>query len=988
MKSWKPDYNKLKLLSTLMMWAWVLMATVPSIAAVHTVTIGADEARNWLEDPGFEALIGTEPDAGTFPWFTTGEDASSNFRVATNKAFAGRQSAVFANYGDKGALVQNLNLQVDAGKYYHVSIWMLTDDPGISPAHTNTPAINATIYTSSTLNGTYSYRAGFFWSQTTSADGGWEKMEGTLTGAALSAYAGEYVQIRFAKANQDASRRIYIDHAALIESDSPNAPKTVSPYLVGGNIVYSQDEGPVWEAEHRVDVLNRAGMKNLRYPGGHVVSYWDWEFPYHGAYANFWDPSYSLTSAESNDLYQANQNRLSLDEYLDLCQETGAAPLIGINMFQGYRNDRKQDSIDKAVRLVNYVKDKISGPRYYYLDNEAGHQPTQNNHVPIDDYLLLIPDYSTAIKAADTQGRIAVNIMTWSRVEEIVRDYGDYVDLYDQHWYYSNRVWGQFWPDDWRADVNMGVYTSRLNQFNGWINTYGKPHLKMGFLEWNIGPSEGADGSTPGTVFYQGLVQADMLMLMMRFDVHMASLWPLTWDDNFRNLIDGPDHTVSPTLFIHRALSKAAGGTRLNLSEPETGGLLRSLAVKSADEAFIDCYFLNKSTEAIDLTIELPAPIVETVLMNYAQGASVDDVNVSEQHYTHDSATLQLSLGDTSFTHVRCRIPGSPACYELFADDFEASVDAGNVASAPYPVGSWHHQGTVEWRTEGSDTSVDIGEFNGVAGNEMRIGWGYDEVVTLYSTPVPIYTGQSYTFRGRWEITNVVDVPRGFIAGLAEFSAEDGALVQRLTPDSQVFGNTNNPVVGDSGTFEVTLGAAELAVAGTTPGNVIGVFLHHDDGGDLYDDSHPLKNDVYTIDNVSLGANGAVTMFDQWMVNHKVVGALVDSDADGLDNLSEFALGGNPTNADAAAILPVFGIVPDLGTNWLEYVYRRRNDYIDRGLDYAIETTTNLISNDWNTNGVTEIGTALIDEEFDSVTNRVSTEEHAGQFLRLKVESL
>ena len=65
------------------------------------------------------------------------------------------------------------------------------------------------------------------------------------------------------------------------------ASQTVSPYLVGANIVYSKDEGLDWEEENRVDVLKRAGMRNLRYPGGHVVSYWDWEFPYHNAYANF-----------------------------------------------------------------------------------------------------------------------------------------------------------------------------------------------------------------------------------------------------------------------------------------------------------------------------------------------------------------------------------------------------------------------------------------------------------------------------------------------------------------------------------------------------------------------------------------------------------------------------------------------------------------------------------------------------------------------------
>ncbi len=435
----------------------------------------------------------------------------------------------------------------------------------------------------------------------------------------------------------------------------------VSPYLVGANIVYSQEDMGNWDEQSKVDVLKRSGMSNLRYPGGHVVSYWDWEFPYHDAYANFWDPDYIsiFTEAKQAELYEENQHRLSLDDHLEICESTGAVPLIGINMFQGYRNDRKEDSISKAVGLVNYCKDKISGPRYYYLDNEAGHQPTQNNHVPTADYIALIPDYSLAIKAADPQAKIIVNIMQWNQVQTIVRDYGDYVDLYDQHWYYNNITWGDFWLEEWRKDVQMGNYTQRLNQFNNWIATHDKPHLKIGFLEWNLGPARGDNGSTPGTVFYQGLVQADMLMHMINFDVYMGSIWPLTWADNFRNLIDGPDYEVSPTLHVHRAFSKAGGGEKLSLDIPEVEGL-RSLAVKSADENFIDLYFLNKSTEAIELSVGLPEPAVETSIMKFAQGDTVDQVELSESYIHCSQSTLSLNLGDTSFTHVRCRISGSP----------------------------------------------------------------------------------------------------------------------------------------------------------------------------------------------------------------------------------------------------------------------------------------------------------------------------------------
>jgi hypothetical protein len=193
-------------------------------------------------------------------------------------------------------------------------------------------------------------------------------------------------------------------------------------------------------------------------------------------------------------------------------------------------------------------------------------------------------------------------------------------------------------------------------------------------------------------------------------------------------------------------------------------------------------------------------------------------------------------------------------------------------------------------------------------------------------------------------------------------------------------------VLGEKGTFEVTLDAVELAAAGTSPGNRIGLFLHHDDGGDLYDDSHALRNDVYYIDNLTLEVSGAISLLDQWMVSNKVADALADPDDDGVDNQSEYWFGGDPNADDAAAILPTFGMVPDFGTNWMQYIYRRRRYYQARGLNYTVESTTNLVSGSWSTNGVVDAGYGAVDAEMDSVTNRVSTEDEPEQYLRLRVE--
>ena len=74
-------------------------------------------------------------------------------------------------------------------------------------------------------------------------------------------------------------------------------------------------------------------------------------------------------------------------------------PVVGINMFQGWKYDRTEESVEKAVRLVAHCLAKNPNATYFFLDNEAGHQPEKNNHIPIEDYTQLIPSYSQAIKA-------------------------------------------------------------------------------------------------------------------------------------------------------------------------------------------------------------------------------------------------------------------------------------------------------------------------------------------------------------------------------------------------------------------------------------------------------------------------------------------------------------------------------------------------------------------------------------------------------------
>ncbi len=112
-----------------------------------------------------------------------------------------------------------------------------------------------------------------------------------------------------------------------------------------------------------------------------------------------------------------------------------------------------------------------------------------------------------------------------------------------------------------------------------------------------------------------------------------------------------------------------------------------------------------------------------------------------------------------------------------------------------------------------------------------------------------------------------------------------------------------------------------------------------------------------------------------------------DPDSDGLDNLSEFSLGGDPANPFDMGHMPTYGIIEAEGTNWFKYVYAKRNDADLVGLAYHLEQNTNLVDGVWINANCEVSGTGVLDAEFNTVTNRVPMGMEAVLFLKLVIET-
>jgi hypothetical protein len=104
-----------------------------------------------------------------------------------------------------------------------------------------------------------------------------------------------------------------------------------------------------------------------------------------------------------------------------------------------------------------------------------------------------------------------------------------------------------------------------------------------------------------------------------------------------------------------------------------------------------------------------------------------------------------------------------------------------------------------------------------------------------------------------------------------------------------------------------------------------------------------------------------------------------DYDFDGMVNLYEYGLGGDPTNGLYWGTLPV---LTKSGNDFI-YLHPMRSD--DDSLIYTVETTTNLVSGAWTNLGYTVSGTNVTGGTLDFVTNDIDTVRNQN-FIRLKIE--
>ncbi|MDF7823694.1 hypothetical protein P4B35_06680 [Pontiellaceae bacterium B12227] len=216
---------------------------------------------------------------------------------------------------------------------------------------------------------------------------------------------------------------------------------------------------------------------------------------------------------------------------------------------------------------------------------------------------------------------------------------------------------------------------------------------------------------------------------------------------------------------------------------------------------------------------------------------------------------------------------------------------------------------------------------------------------------------------------------------------------------SDAWFNTNNSVlaqtfdfVDDDATWTTVTGSYTIAI--DDAGTFGGIQIRNPKGQGAYTsaDGVYLDNIQITIQTIEPDLTG---LFDDWAAGYSLTGTNATStanpDGDALNNLYEYALGGNPTNANDTGYATMLNSGDDGGTNWFYYVHPENNTAAKSGLNYTLNSDENLVVAPGWTNAVYEVlGTAedFYADGFNAVTNRISTEGKSQEFIKLQIDGL
>lgn len=345
----------------------------------------------------------------------------------------------------------------------------------------------------------------------------------------------------------------------------------------------------------RPDLLN--AIKELRppiirWPGGCFAWYYRWK---DGIGPQHEREAYPIRIWDDRDVMS-----FGTDEFIDLCRQVGAEPLIVVNIGMFEEQSGEADYLQEARDWVQYcngpadskwgkVRAKNGHPepydvKYWEIDNETW-------RIGPEDYCEAVRTFAPAMKKVDPEIKIAACgsgsfNMDWNR--RIIEGCAEYIDYLSIH-HYEN-------PDNFaEGPRNYEEFFHRTREI---IENSDNPDIKIYVSEWNAQSTDWRTGLHAGGLLNAfertDAVEMGGPALFLR---HASAT---AWNNAFINF-DHCSWFPAPNYVVMKLWHDHFAPLRLS-TEGETAGL-NAVATKTRDSSTVYFKAVNPTREAADVRL-------------------------------------------------------------------------------------------------------------------------------------------------------------------------------------------------------------------------------------------------------------------------------------------------------------------------------------------------------------------------------------------------
>ncbi|MGK0237332.1 MAG: alpha-N-arabinofuranosidase [Candidatus Pelagisphaera sp.] len=400
-----------------------------------------------------------------------------------------------------------------------------------------------------------------------------------------------------------------------VSIDPEKEEHAISKMALGTGLIYSWNADEIYQSEEMPHIIKDIGFGALRWPGGTLVTFYNWNDLTGQGWQDHWNPNYDRAAQD-----KPPSTYMDLDEYLALIDETGAEIMLGVNMSSGKEWDREAEGIEEARQLMITCKAKGYDVKYIYFDNENFQEGNNYNRDDNDDGKAWDPTsyahsfnlYAAAVKETYPDAKLIANAHNdvtgpnfRNHMLEMLPIAGNNIDLVDVHYYWQ---WATATWDIWKSQKPMKrkgneTYEISVEEGNKFLVDEGYPHVRLAIMEWNIAPGPW-ETDTAHNKFRTALMQSEMQMQFIQGGLDIGMLWaldvPSVDSTNDKHVIhNGEANGAALWMWLY---SKAGGKTLVEASSDKEGVFVAALKGPSGDMAI---YLLNKNDADENVSLNL-----------------------------------------------------------------------------------------------------------------------------------------------------------------------------------------------------------------------------------------------------------------------------------------------------------------------------------------------------------------------------------------------